>query len=59
MKVDYVRQLFDFATLEFNEILIAAGSGFSCLIALEALKFLAGKIVAARSISARPTPTLS
>lgn len=59
MKVEPVRRLFDFATLQIEEILIAAGAGLSCLLALEGLKILARRFVATRSISARPRPTLS
>ena len=59
MKVDYVRRLFDFATLESDEILIAAGAGLLCLLALEALKFIAVRGGAARSLSAWRRPTLS
>ncbi len=52
MKVDYVRQLFDFAALESGEILIAVGAGLLCLIVLEGLKFIAMRMVAMRSVKA-------
>jgi Ca2+-transporting ATPase len=52
MKVDYVRQLFDFAALESDEILIAVSAGLLCLIVLEGLKFIAMRGVAARSLNA-------